>query len=85
MDCYDVVHKTLGPNPFGKIVIKADMKDDDNEFSYENQGALETDVFVFFIYVGLLLMFCKDRVKFNDNFGSTIHAPHWYCIIGMGL
>jgi hypothetical protein len=60
------------------------MKDNDNEFSYERQGAMETDFFLFVVYCGLLAMFCKDRLKFEEMY-SNIHCPHWYCIIGMSL
>lgn len=84
MDCHEEIQKTLGTNPFGRIVVNADLKDDDSEFSYENQGALETDVFLFLVYVAFFVLFCRDRLKFDEKF-ENIHCPHWYCIIGMGL
>lgn len=84
MDCHDEIFKTVGNNPFGRVSINADLRDDDNEFSYEDQGLLEADRFLFLVYLGLLVFYCKDRIKENHEF-ENLHTPHWYAIVGMGL
>lgn len=84
MDCHDEIHKTLGENPFGRVNIDADLTDDDNEFSYEDQSNLQVDRFLFVVYLALIVLFCRDRVKEGHEFENT-HTPHWYIIAGMAL
>ena len=84
MDCHESIHNTLGSNPFGKLIVNADMKDEDSEFSYENQGALETDMFLFCVYVVLFVVLCRDRLNFDEKY-DKIHSPHWYAIVAMGF
>jgi hypothetical protein len=84
LDCHDEIHKTVGNNPFAKISIDADLTDDDNEFSYEDQGLLQTDRLLFLAYLTILVLLCRDRVRENHSL-ENIHTPHWYCIVGMSF
>ena len=84
MDCHENIQNTLGPNPYGRIMITADMKDDDTEFSYENQGSLETDMVLLLVYIVLIVISVSGRVKFEEQ-NQSLHNPFWYCILGMGF
>lgn len=84
MDCYDEIHKTLGSDYTGKVSVEARMLDNDNEFSYEDQGTLNMDYLLFFLYTTLFVMMCRDRVKDQTEF-ENLHTPHWYCIAAIGF
>jgi len=82
MDCHQEIHKILGENKYGRIIIEADMKADGDHFSYENQGSIRTNSILMLSYFALIFMVCKNRLTFDESF--SVHSPHWYCIIAMG-
>lgn len=91
MDCEENLVKTFGPETHlhGFIKIEADLKDqdlqfEDSEFSYDQQGILQVEKFLFAVYVFLVAMFFRDSMKENHEM-QDINTPHWYALIGISL
>ena len=84
MDCHEQIHKTLGENKYGRIVVEADMTADYDHFSYEMQGSVRINSLLMITYLALVIAGCYDRLKFEDNF-AVFHSPHYYCTIACAL
>ena len=84
MDCHSQVDSVLGPNRYGKLSVLATMTSDDDHFSYEQQGALTTDMVLMVCYITLFALSMRDLLKFIDR-NDTRNSPHVYCLIAMGF
>ena len=57
---------------------------ENDHMSYENQGILRVDIFVFMVYMVLLFKMCNDNDQFSTRFDSQ-NNPHVYCLVAMGV
>lgn len=84
MDCDDNIHNMLGDNKFGRIQIEAVMTANEDHFSYEKQGIVQTDAMLLFTYCALFFFVCRNMYSFEETFG-TRNTPHIYCLVAMSL
>lgn len=91
-DCEDEILNNFGDSrPLARLSLTATMTarhprifNDEDHFSYEEQGFLNIDITLIIVFICLIFMVSKDLCRYLKEFDSY-NSPHIWCLISLGI